>query len=120
MSVISGISRTSRQVYIEASYTLHSELTVRIEPRDIISGKISQTIWRHDPCHGRGAVDKNGKYIYNTPELDGRLEPHVFARLRKIHYDALLGFPNAPIVPLKEDIQSSLNFKGTTQDTSAR
>ena len=94
-----------------ASYTLYSELTIRIEPRDIIFGKNSQTIWRHDPCHGRGAFDKNGKHVYNTPELDGRLEPHVFARLRRIRYDVLLRFPNAPIVSLKEDFSIEPQFQ---------
>ncbi len=106
-----AILRTSRQIYIEASYTLHSELTVRIKPRDIIVGKSPQTFWRHDPFYGRGAVDKNGKYVYNSPELDGGLEPHVFARLRRIHYDALLRFPMAPIVSLKEDLSMEPQFQ---------
>ena len=103
--------RTSRQIYIEVSYALHSELTVRIVPRDIIFAKNSQTIQRHNSCHRRGAVDKNAKYVYNTSELDGRLEPHVFARLRRIHYDALLRFPNAPIVSLKEDLSIEPQFQ---------
>lgn len=106
-----AILRTNRQIYIEASYTLHSELTVRIEARDIIVGRNSQTIWRHDPCHGRGAVDKNGRYVYTTPELGGRLEPHVFARLRRIQYDVLLEFPDAPIVSLQEDFSIEPQFQ---------
>ena len=73
--------------------------------------KNSLTIWRHDPCYGRGAVDQNGKYVYNTPALGGRLEPHVFARLRRIQYDALLAFPDAPVVYIKEDCSIEPQFQ---------
>ena len=105
-----AILRTNRQIYIEASYILCSELRIRIKaghenPRN------SNTIWRHDPCYDRGAVDKNGNYVYNTPELAGPLEPHVFARLRKIQYDALLPFPTAPTVSFKEDFSMELHLQ---------
>ena len=102
---------TNRQIYIEASYILHSDLTVRLEARDIMVGKNSQTIWRHDPCYGRGVINKNGEYVYNTPKLGGRLEPHVFARLRRIQYDALLVFLDAPIISLRQDFTIEPQFQ---------
>ena len=106
-----AILRTSRQIYNEASYILHSELEVQIEARDIIVSKYSLIIWRHDTCYGRGAVDQNGEYVYNTPALGGRLEPPVFARLRRIQYDALLAFPNAPVVYIREDFSIEPQFQ---------
>lgn len=90
---------------------MDSELSARFEPGETIRVVDSQTIWRRDPCYDRGAVGRNGNYVYNALGLSGPLEPHGFVRVRTMHYRALLHFPNAPIVSLKEDFSIEPQFQ---------
>lgn len=87
------ILRANRQVYSEAFSVLYSEVPVRLELGDILSlpgdherfiGKRNKNIWRHNPLDGIGRCDNRGRHLYSTPQMDGVMEPHVFARFRKV------------------------------------
>ena len=73
----------------EAVSVLYSEMTIMLESRDILclrrrrlkSMRKAKKVWMHNPLHGIGHRDEHGKQIYNTPEMDGLMELHVFARL---------------------------------------
>ena len=42
----------------------------------------------HNLLHGIGHRDEHGKQIYNTPEMDGLMELHVFARFQHVLFIA--------------------------------
>lgn len=46
--------------------------------------KPSQKVWRHNPLDGVGVEGPNGIRTYSTQAMDGLMEPHVFARFKKI------------------------------------
>ena len=45
-------------------------------------------IWRHDPAMGIGFKDINGHICYESECMDGDMEPHIFARFKKIIFNA--------------------------------
>ncbi|KAL2045121.1 hypothetical protein ABVK25_012212 [Lepraria finkii] len=51
-----------------------------IRRRRLKSMRKAKKVWSHNPLHGIGHRDEHGKRIYNTPEMDGLEELHVFAR----------------------------------------
>jgi hypothetical protein len=104
-----SILRANRQIYRESSTLLYSEATFTIDPDDILclskSKKDLHTpffpntfepyipsniIWRYDPRKGVGFKNRKGDTIYKSPKLEGILDPHVFARFRKIKFDCYL------------------------------
>lgn len=89
-----AILRTNSQIYNEASTLLYSELNVCLEPGDILCMNnhtdivdASEKVWRHNPLQGIETKDQGGLTVYETPELDGVMEPHVVARFKKITVD---------------------------------
>ena len=94
-----AILRTNRQIYDEASALLRKYLTIKVKPGDALINhpasavvKESGKVWRYDPFKGLGFTDTHGRTVYKSPALDGAVEPHVFARFRKIHYKADFDF----------------------------
>ena len=88
-----AILRTNRQIYSEASSLFYTGLQVHLQPGDFIcmnAGKDivkASGIWRHNPLRGIGTTNQSGQTVYATPELDGFMEPHVFARFTNIICD---------------------------------
>jgi len=111
-----AILRVNRQIYLEASNLFYSKLTMILSPGDVISvnptsqGIIQRTknLWRYHP-ESTWRLDKsNGKTHYKTPPMNGAMEPHVSARIRKILLDIdfdMLSFEPAPIEYLRNDPQ---------------
>lgn len=98
------ILRTNRQIYSEAASVLYSELTIMLEPADIPGmrrkhakgmGIPKKTVWRHNPLDGIGYCKEDGSHLYNTPPMDGLMEPHVFARFQRITFHADFNFTAA-------------------------
>lgn len=58
--------------------------------------------WRHDPFHGAGYTRANGSHFYYTPEMDGSMEPHVFARFKKIELHIGVLFLGSPALSSAE------------------
>jgi len=82
-----AILRACQAIYTEAAALLYSELTItvglniiRCWEHPIKSEEPNIGVWRHDPLYGVGHRQHNGGQLYNTPELPGFLDPHVFAR----------------------------------------
>lgn len=103
----SQILRVNHQVYQESSSVLYSEATFVLDPEDILC--LSKTkvrpygaapfehfdpplnkLWRYDPRKGVGCRNRKGDIVYKTPKSEGVLDPHVFARFRKIKFDSYL------------------------------
>lgn len=89
-----AILRTNRQIYSEASAVLYSGLSLYVKPENVLcmnAGKdivkASDKVWRHNPLHGIGTTNQSGQTVYATPEVDGFMEPHVFARFTQITFD---------------------------------
>lgn len=106
-----AILRTNRQIYDEASALLRTDLTIEVEPGDVLidnpGGVVvmpSGKAWRHDPFKGLGFTDTYGRTIYNSSALDGAVEPHVFAQFRKIQYKADFDFSAAPSLYVTDDM----------------
>ncbi|KAF8852472.1 hypothetical protein BDZ45DRAFT_749567 [Acephala macrosclerotiorum] len=72
------ILRANSQIYFEGSDILYPELAV-----DDIA-KRSQKVWRHNPLHGIGKEGPKCSRIYSTCPMDDLMDPHVFARFKKI------------------------------------
>ncbi|KAF4630165.1 hypothetical protein G7Y89_g7981 [Cudoniella acicularis] len=92
-----SILRINRQIYSETSSLLYSELRLLVKPGDIFclrpDGDLcrpSKKVWRHNPLYGIGHKSVNGDQIYNTPKMDGLLEPHVFTRFQNVEIQATL------------------------------
>ena len=88
-----NILRTNCQIYDEASYLLYSELSVKLLACDVVcigTGKAlmpgPERTWRHNPLSGTGTTNASGLTVYARPELGGDVEPHVFARFKKIAF----------------------------------
>lgn len=109
-----AILYVSRQIYREASSMFYAEAVLVLEPDDIlclatIPSKHQQSyfdefdvaprnvLWRYDPRNGLGKKNKKGEVIYRSPKLEGLLDPHVFARFRKIRFDVYLDQDDLPI-----------------------
>ena len=111
-----AILRTNRQIYNEASALLHSGLTIIVEPGDALTDtpgnaivERSEKLWRHAPSNTLPSAKINGQTVYNTPSLDGVLEPHVFAQFRKISYIGLFDFTvddDAPSFHINDDLRA--------------
>jgi len=94
------ILRVNRQIHVEASSVLYSELVILICPGEIAClrgdskdlAKPTKNIWRHDPLYGIGSPGPHGGRVYSTPELDGKLEPHVFSRFTHLSLELYLEF----------------------------
>jgi hypothetical protein len=92
------ILRVNQQIFAEASSVFYTEATLILEPGDIFCcakkpgdlkiGTPNESPWRHNPVHGVGKTNANGVVTYNTPEMGGLLDPHVFSRFRNILFDA--------------------------------
>jgi len=102
-----AILSTNRQIHKEAASVLHSELTIMLHaghllglenPIDdfVLFRSPIERIWRHDPIHGAGYTRANGSHFYYTPEMDGSMEPHVFARFKKIEFHIAILFVGNP------------------------
>jgi len=68
-----------------------TETVLLMKPGDIFClrpdadlGSPSKKIWRHNPLEYRGKTNSKGNPKYKKPLLDGRMEPHVFARFERI------------------------------------
>lgn len=86
-----SILRVCRQIYIEAASVFYSELTIIVEPGDIIQlwwqpdiVRPNKKVWRYNPLKGTGNRQDNGTVRYEQSEMDGRMEPHIFARFQKV------------------------------------
>jgi hypothetical protein len=103
-----AILRTNKQIYDEASELMYSELVPVLHPGGIVCLRPrpnrphfqrspdylcwpSKRVWRHNPLHGIGIGTRGGR-IYNTPEMDGKMEPHVFSKFKNIRVSMELVF----------------------------
>jgi hypothetical protein len=110
MILCPAILRVNRQIYSEASYIMYSEVTLATFPGDLVclrpdSEDItlpSEPVWRHNPLDGIGAPGSHGGRIYSTPEMDGKMEPHVFSRFKQITLDFVLDLDPNRIVGCPE------------------
>ncbi len=48
----------------------------------------TQNVWRHHPKHPIYREAPDGQMLYSSPELGGKLDPHVFARFQNITFEA--------------------------------
>ena len=89
-----AILQTNRQIYNEASSVLYSELQLVVRPGDALTEvseafvKGSEDVWRHLPSEGFGRKNATGQTIYDTSEMKGAMEPHVFKRFQRVRYEA--------------------------------
>ena len=88
-----AILQANRQIYNEASSVLYSELELVVRPGDTLteateaSVKGSEDVWRHHPSDGFGRKNATGRTIYDTSEMKGAMEPHVFRRFQRVRYE---------------------------------
>lgn len=52
----------------------------------------SEHVWRHNPLDGIGVPGPHGTRIYGTPKLDGKMEPHIFARFKQVNFELDFAF----------------------------
>ncbi|RDW73684.1 hypothetical protein BP5796_07126 [Coleophoma crateriformis] len=86
------ILQTSKRIYNEALAILYGELTILVEPGDIIClTKIpdiepaNKRVWRHNPLNCVRSRMGRDEFSYRRRKMDGRMEPHVFARFEKVN-----------------------------------
>ena len=84
----------NHQTHLEAMPIVYSELKLMLNPADVIFLRTPSDVqppknctWRHSPLDGLGHTDGNGRQVYSTPELEGRMEPHIFVRFQNIVYN---------------------------------
>jgi len=91
-----AILRANKQIYSEASSLLCTEGIIVLEAGDVFClakapldtfGASYHGAWRHNPLHGLGK-EVNGVVTYGTAAMDGKMDPHVFARFQKVYFDA--------------------------------
>jgi hypothetical protein len=95
-----AILRANRQIYSEASHILYSEVKIILYPGDLVClranaediAQPSQNIWRHNPLNGIGKSGPHNEGIYTTPEMDGLMDPHVFARFKRVNLELRFEF----------------------------
>jgi hypothetical protein len=100
---------TNRQIYSEASSLLYTEGVITVESGDIVClarnpyasvfGVPYHGAWRHNPLHGLGN-EIDGVVVYDTAKMSGKMDPHVFARFRKVRFDASFDFEHTQAVEL--------------------
>lgn len=99
-----NILRVNRQIYHEASSLFYAEAELVLGVDDILcleqrsSGHREfflsfdmdppdNVIWRYNPLKGIGKRDEEGVVTYESPPLEGLLDPHVFARFQKLSFE---------------------------------
>ena len=89
-----AILRTNRQIQSEAVSLLYGELSMKVQPGDVLCMKTgkdivkaSEGLWRHNPLHGIGNESSCGQTVYAKPELGGVIEPYVLARFKRIIFE---------------------------------
>jgi hypothetical protein len=114
---------------------MYSELIVVLTPGDIVclrpnSEDISAPnpgVWRHNPLAGIGVLGPHNRRKYNTPEMDGKMEPHVFSRFKHISLELefncnpedLAGCPQLSIDPdLKIASEDCVKFQDFLRRTN--
>ncbi|PMD51039.1 uncharacterized protein K444DRAFT_223792 [Hyaloscypha bicolor E] len=129
------ILRSNRQIYSEASSLMYSELIVVLTPGDIVclrsnledTSAPNRGVWRHNPLAGTGVLGPHNGRIYNTPEMDGKMEPHVFSRFKHISLELefncnpedLAGCPQLSIDPdLKIASEDCVKFQDFLRQTN--
>ncbi len=96
-----AILGTNSEIYAEAAWVLYSELKIIVWPGDVQSLTANKAnelvfrdaycqIWRHDPLLGTGHSHKNGSRFYYTQPMGGFMEPHIFARFKKVELSVVI------------------------------
>lgn len=88
--MIAAILRTNRAIYFEAAPLLYTETTVGPQTCDLVclsEGSSARDnvqgrpkVWRHSPLRGKGYRNAKGVQVYASDEMNGDMEPYVFAR----------------------------------------
>ena len=92
----SALLRANKQIYSEAYPLLYSELKIVLIPGAVLSrvmhpdplAKPTGGIWRYDPAIGIDFKYINGHICYESECMDGDMEPHFFAKFKKIVFNA--------------------------------
>ena len=104
-----AILRTNRAIYFEAAPLLYTRTTINLETSDIvclpdglgvhdfIPGR--PKVWRHNPLPGKVYRDTKGIQVYASEELDGDMEPHIFARFQRLTIDIWFDFEHGYVEP---------------------
>jgi len=100
MQMYPQILCVSRQIYSEASDIMYSEAILMLFPGDLVSLRPnsedittpSEYVWRHNPLKGIGVPRPHGTRSYEAPELDGKMEPHIFARFKQVNFELDFAF----------------------------
>jgi len=95
---------------------LYSELTIKLVSGNNLAlgipvpplderepGKLYDNVWRHNPLDGMGYRMPDGTRLYDTPKMDGLMEPHVFARFQNLELDVRLEYEARPLFFIGED-----------------
>ncbi len=120
----------NKQISKEASYVLYSELLVVIEQGHILKGdqlldsladpETPPQLWRHNPHLGMGYTNDKNVQVYSTPEIEGKLEPHVFARFQNVELlvaDVCIGLIYDAYVLERPDLFDFLLAEGPFDET---
>lgn len=112
-----AILRTNRQIYIEASSLMYSQLRMVLRARDLVEfgSKTdilmpSKGVWRYQPWEDSYATTSSGKTIYDGPERSGPMEPHVFARFQKISFDAYFDLGRHGLIEHVPDLRAGFDM----------
>ncbi|QSZ29261.1 hypothetical protein DSL72_003773 [Monilinia vaccinii-corymbosi] len=93
------ILRVNKQIHEEASSVLFTEGTVVINANDMFfltaknlkyGTKYGDTPWKHNPLTSVWKRLPGGTIEYNTGDLGGWMEPHIFAKFQKVLFDCTL------------------------------
>jgi hypothetical protein len=75
---------------------LCTELKLIIDAREIVynfaspkHSRIGTEIWRHNPLQHQNYKEGDGRQNYETPELDGMMEPHILGRFENIAFNVI-------------------------------
>lgn len=105
------IPRTNRAIYFEAAPLLYTEMTIAMQTcdvlcfsespnaQDIVPGQGIPRLWRHNPLHGTGQPNARGIQVYASDEMNGDMEPHIFARFQRLFFDAWINFDDYDVEP---------------------
>ena len=106
-----AILRTNRAIYFEAAPLLYTDMTIGTQTCDvlcfsespnvhgIIPGQGIPRLWRHNPLHGTGQPNARGVQVYASDEMNGDMEPHIFARFQRLFFDAWINFDDYNVEP---------------------
>lgn len=111
------ILRANRQVYNEAVSILYTETILCMEAGAIFClrpeadlGSPSKKIWKHNPLEYHGETNSKGNPKYNMSILDGRMEPHVFARFERIEIYIDLDLSGGDLMVAQVEIDENFNI----------